>query len=157
MERVREKLPNARLVCVGDLRPDFEKEMRRWEGHFEYHVRMSHPEISELLRSATAFVLPSLEEGFARVLSEAMACGLPIIATYETGATTVVRDQIEGLIVPSRDPERLAEAMIRLSLNLEENLRMGGNALQAAGTSNTWADYALRLHNEYAKRLALLH
>jgi glycosyltransferase involved in cell wall biosynthesis len=156
MERVREKLPNARLVCVGGLRPDFEKEMRRWEGHFEYHVRMSHPEISKLLRSATAFVLPSLEEGFARVLSEAMACGLPIIATYETGATTVVRDQVEGLIIPSRDPERLAEAMIRLSLNLEENLRMGGNALQAAGASNTWADYALRLHNEYARRLALL-
>jgi glycosyltransferase involved in cell wall biosynthesis len=117
---------------------------------------MSHPEISELLGSATAFVLPSLEEGFARVLSEAMACGLPIIATYETGATTVVRDQIEGLIVPSRDPERLAEAMIQLSLEPEENLKMGKNALQAGGKSNTWADYALRLHHEYARRFAIL-
>lgn len=157
MERVREKLPNARLVCVGLLRPDFEKEMRRWEGRFEYHARMSHPEISELLRSATAFVLPSLEEGFARVLSEAMACGLPIIATYETGATTVVRDQIEGLIVPSRDPESLSDAMIRLCLEPKENLRMGSNALQAAGTSNTWADYALRLHAEFSERLTRLN
>lgn len=156
MELVREKLPGARLVCVGDLRPDFEKEMQRWEGSFEYHVRMSQSEIAELLGSATAFVLPSLEEGFARVLSEAMACGLPIIATYETGATTVVRDQVEGLIVPSRDSERLAEAMIQLGVDSEANLRMGQKALQAAGISNTWGDYALRLHSEYSQRLARL-
>ena len=153
MERVRETLPEARLICVGGLRPDFEKEMRRWEGRFEYHPRLNHSEIAELLKTATAFVLPSVEEGFARVLSEAMACSLPIIATYETGATTVVRNQIEGLIVPSRNSESLAEAMIRLSVNAEENLTMGRNALRAAGVSNTWTDYALRLYSEYSKRL----
>jgi glycosyltransferase involved in cell wall biosynthesis len=89
-------------------------------------------------------------------LSEAMACGIPIIATHETGATTVVRNEVEGLIVPSRDPEMLAEAMVRLGLNCHENTQMGYNALQAGGISNTWADYATRLYNEYTRQLAVL-
>ena len=155
-EEVKRKIPDARLVCVGGIRPDFKQEWRRWEGTFEHHPSLLHAEISKLLSSATAFILASVEEGFARVLSEAMACALPVIATYETGATTVVRDQMEGLIVPSRDPESLANAMYRISLDPEENLKMGSKALHAAGTSNTWADYALRLHHEYARRLAIL-
>jgi glycosyltransferase involved in cell wall biosynthesis len=128
--------------------------MRTWEGSFERYSSLNHAEIAKLLNTATAFVLPSVEEGFARVLSEAMACGLPIIATHETGATTVVRDQIEGLIVPSKDSNKLAETMIRLGLDSDENRRMGNLALQAGGISNTWADYALRLYTEYERRLS---
>lgn len=156
MLQVRERIPNARLICVGMLRPDFERELRTWGGSFELYSHLSHDEIAKLLNTATAFVLPSVEEGFARVLSEAMACGLPIIATYETGATTVIRDQIEGLIIPSKDPNKLAEAMIRLGLDSDENRRMGRLALQVGGIANTWADYALRLHHEYVRRLAIL-
>jgi glycosyltransferase involved in cell wall biosynthesis len=156
MEKVREQIPNAHLICVGGLRPNFEKELKRWKGTFEYHAHLSQLEIASLLSNSTAFVLPSVEEGFARVLSEAMACGLPIIATYETGATTVVTDYTEGIIVPSRDPVKLAEAMIKLGTDDEDNIRMGKLALQAGGVSNTWMDYALRLHKEYGKRLSCL-
>lgn len=155
-DEVRKHFPDARLICVGGVRPDFKLEWPRWAGKFEHHQSLPHSEISRLLNTATAFVLPSVEEGFARVLSEAMACGLPIIATYETGATTVVRDGIEGLIVNARNPAMLAEAMIRLALDPDENRRMGANALQAGGTSNTWADYASRLHSVFTRQLTAL-
>jgi glycosyltransferase involved in cell wall biosynthesis len=153
-ERVKQEMPNARLVCVGGLRPDFRDEWKRWAGTFEHYERMSHPEIAQLLSNSTAFVLASVEEGFARVLSEAMACAIPIIATYETGATTLVRDGIEGLIVPARRVDALAEAMVRTAKDRELNMQMGHNACLAGGQSNTWADYARRLHQLYTERLA---
>jgi glycosyltransferase involved in cell wall biosynthesis len=152
-EEVKRQLPDARLICVGGVRPDFKPEWKRWEGSFEHHPSLSHPEVAHLLASATAFVLPSVEEGFARVLSEAMACGLPVIATYETGATTVIRDGQEGFIVPARNVPALTEAMVSAAANRDQNLEMGRKALFAGGASNTWADYAKRLHDEYSNRL----
>jgi glycosyltransferase involved in cell wall biosynthesis len=153
-EKVKEVLPNARLVCVGGLRTDFRDEWKRWSGSFEHRASMSHPEIASLLSKSTAFVLASLEEGFARVLSEAMACAVPIIATYETGATTLVRDGVEGMIVPARNVNLLANAMIRAANEKSLNLEMGANALRAGGQSNTWANYASRLYAIYEERLA---
>ncbi len=127
-EEVRRQLPDARLICVGGVRPDFKQEWKRWEGSFEHHLSLSHPEIAKLLASATAFVLSSVEEGFARVLSEAMACALPVIATYETGATTVIRDGREGFIVPARNIPALTEAMLSAAANRDQNLEMGRRA-----------------------------
>jgi glycosyltransferase involved in cell wall biosynthesis len=139
---------------VGGLRTDFRDEWKRWSGSFEHRASMSHPEIASLLSKSTAFVLASLEEGFARVLSEAMACAVPIIATYETGATTLVRDGVEGMIVPARNVNLLANAMIRAANEKSLNLEMGANALRAGGQSNTWANYASRLYAIYEERLA---
>lgn len=156
MELVRAEYPNARLICVGQIRPEFQKELAKWGDSFEHYQSLPHSEIANLLANCTAFVLPSVEEGFARVISEAMACALPIIATYESGATTVVRDGIEGWIVPARSPQKLADAMIRSVTNPSENLQMGQNSMIAGGVSNTWADYAMRLQMEYQRRLNAL-
>lgn len=153
-EQLKQKLPDARLICVGGVRPDFRQELKHWEGTFEHHPSLPHAGISKLLSSATAFILASVEEGFARVLSEAMACALPVIATYETGATTVIRDQQEGFIVPARNVTALTQAMISAASDRGFNLEMGRKALLAGGKSNTWADYAKRLHNAYTERLS---
>jgi len=151
---LKKSIPEARLVCVGGVRPDFHREWPRWEHLVEHHTSLSHPEVAALLSNATAFVLASVEEGFARVLSEAMACSLPVIATYETGATTVIENGREGLIVPARNPEALANAMQTLADDSSLNQQMGHAALQSGGISNTWADYARRLHDEFSNRLA---
>jgi glycosyltransferase involved in cell wall biosynthesis len=67
--------------------------------------------ISTYLSQATVFVLPSLSEGLPRVLVEAMACGLPVIATDVGGVPEVVVDGINGLLVPPRDEKALAKAI----------------------------------------------
>lgn len=154
--QVKSLLPEARLICVGGVRADFKQEWDLWKGSFEHYPSLSHQEISKLLGSSTAFVLPSVEEGFARVLSEAMACGLPVIATYETGATTIIRDGEEGMIVQARNVKALANAMIKAATNPDLNREMGRKALRAGGESNTWKDYAKRLYDEYSKRLLTL-
>jgi len=152
-ERVKRVFPDAELICVGKYRPDFRRERPRWEGTFTHYPSLPHPELARLLADCTAFVFPSLEEGFARVISEAMAAGLPIIASYESGATTLVRDAIEGFIIPPRAPRQIADAMIRLAQDRALNQHMGEAARQKGAERNTWQDYGDRLLAEYARRL----
>jgi glycosyltransferase involved in cell wall biosynthesis len=152
-EEVRRVLPDAELICVGYYRPDFRLERPRWEGTFTHYPNLSHPELARLLTDCTAFVLPSVEEGFARVLSEAMAAGLPIVASYESGATTQVRDGIEGFIIRLREPREIADAMVRLAQDRALNQRMGEAACRKCAERNTWQDYGDRLLAEYERRL----
>jgi glycosyltransferase involved in cell wall biosynthesis len=149
----KQKLPDAELVCVGDYKCDFRRERPKWEGSFTHYPRLTHPEIAELLRSCTAFVFPSQEEGIARAQIEAMACGLPGIGTHEAGTTTLVEDGIEGFVVLGNDPAKLAERMIQLARDPELNQRMGEAAFRKGAVSNTWQDYGDRLLVEYQKRL----
>jgi glycosyltransferase involved in cell wall biosynthesis len=83
---------------------------------------------------------------------EALACGLPVIGTHEGGATTVVDDGVEGFIVRGRDPEHIAEAMIKVALDRDLNRKMGEAAHLKGGRNNSWQDYGDRLIAEYARR-----
>ena len=152
-EDVKARLPEAELIVVGGTRPDFAALWPRWQGKFTHHVSLTHPQINAIFQRSTAFVLPSLEEGFARVLSEAMGAGLPILATYESGATTVVEDGKQGFIVPAGSPEILKDRMLELAADPDRNQAMGEAAWMAGGVRNTWDDYAGRLHQEYQRRL----
>jgi glycosyltransferase involved in cell wall biosynthesis len=152
-EIVKRSVPDAQLICVGEYRSDFRRERVKWGGKFRHYEHLSHQELAPLLARSTAFVLPSVEEGFARVLTEAMAAGLPIIASYESGATTLVQDGVEGFIVPPRDPQRLAEAMVRIAIDRDLNRKMGDAAYRKGAVKNTWQDYGDRLLAEYERRL----
>lgn len=154
-ELVRRQLPNAELVVVGDYKTDFRRERPKWAGGFTHYPSLPHPELAKLLQTCTAFVFPSMEEGFARVISEAMGAGLPIIASYESGATTLVQDGIEGFIVRGSDPAHIAEAMIKVATDPQLNQRMGNAAHQKGALRNTWQDYGDRLLAEYERRLQL--
>jgi glycosyltransferase involved in cell wall biosynthesis len=154
-EQVKKQLPNAELICVGDLKTDFRKELPRWQGTFTHVPNLSHPELAKLLQACTAFVFPSQEEGFARVISEAMGAGLPILASHESGATTLVEDGIEGIIVRGRDPQHISEAMLRVACDGKLCQRMGEAAHKKGAVRNTWQDYGDRLLAEYRRRLEL--
>lgn len=152
-EIVKKRLPDAELICVGDYKVDFRLERPKWEGTFTHHPFLSHQALNDLMKTCTAFVFPSCEEGFARVIPEAMAAGLPIVATHESGATTLVRDGVEGVII-TRDPEEIAEAMIRVATDPCLNKEMGDAARLKGAEENTWLDYGDRLLAEYARRIA---
>ena len=152
-ERVKKQMPDAELVCVGDVKSDFRRERPKWEGRFIHHESLNHPQIADVFQTGTAFVLASVEEGFARVITEAMAAGLPVVATHESGASTLVGDGVEGFIVPSGDPEALAAAMLKIAGDRELNRKMGEAAHQKGAVKNTWQDYGDRLLEEYRRRL----
>jgi glycosyltransferase involved in cell wall biosynthesis len=153
-EQVKKQLPAAELICVGNLKSDFRKEWPRWRGTFTHIVHLPQPELAALLQTCTAFVFPSQEEGFARAIVEAMAVGLPVIASPESGATTLVDDGVEGIVVRGRDSQHIADAMLRVAQNPELGWRMGEAAHKKGAVQNTWQDYADRLLAEYSRRLS---
>jgi glycosyltransferase involved in cell wall biosynthesis len=144
-EKVRKVLPDAELVCVGGYYPDFRNERPRWEGTFKHCQNIPLAELTKILRESTAFVFPSNEESIAKAVVEAMASGLPIIGTHESGATTLVDDGVEGIIVKARNVDQIAEAMIRSATNREENEKMGKAAYARGAQKNSWGDYSGRL------------
>jgi glycosyltransferase involved in cell wall biosynthesis len=89
--------------------------------HFLGQVR----DIPALLATASLFVLPSLSEGVSLTLLEAMACGLPVVATRVGGNPEVVAEAETGLLVPARDPTALAEAILRLRRDPDGCRRLG--------------------------------
>jgi len=144
-EKVRKVLTNAHLTIVGNYFPDFRLEKPRWEGTYQHFENIPVEQLSKILRESTAFVFPSNEEGMAKAVIEAMGAGLPIIATHESGATTLVRDGVEGFIVRGRDVNHLADAMIKVATDREANEKMGRAAYARGARANTWGDYAERV------------
>jgi glycosyltransferase involved in cell wall biosynthesis len=82
-------------------------------------------EIPPLLARARFFVLSSVSEGVSLTLLEAMASGLPVVATRVGGNPEVVEDETTGLLVPPSNPEALAERMLRLWRDPEKGRRLG--------------------------------
>jgi glycosyltransferase involved in cell wall biosynthesis len=144
-EKVRRVLPEAELVCVGNDYPDFQEEKARWAGTFRHLQNIPVEQLAKTLRESTAFVFPSNEEGFAKAIIEAMGAGLPIIATHQSGATTLVEDGVQGLIVRNRDIDHLAQAMIRVATDRQLNEKMGQAAYLRGAKKNSWSDYAARV------------
>ncbi len=94
----RVRRPGWRLQLLGAL-PSDPGPLRRYLGEVEHLGRVGHGEMPAQMAAADVFVFPSLFEGSAVVTYEALACGLPSIVTPNAGS--VVRDGVEGLIVPA--------------------------------------------------------
>ena len=104
--------------------------------------RIPRAEMTREFASADLFVLPSLAEGSAEAIYEALACAVPVVTTVQAGS--VVRDGIDGRIVPSRDPEALADAIAEIVEDRENRERMSRAARDRAH-DYTWERYGERL------------
>jgi glycosyltransferase involved in cell wall biosynthesis len=84
--------------------------------------------VPEVLAQSSLLVLPSLTEGISLTLLEAMACGLPVVATNVGGNPEVVVDGQTGYLVPARQPAQLAACMVDLLRNPTRSVEMGRRA-----------------------------
>lgn len=107
---------------------------------FTYEPPRPHAEVLRLMRSCDLLVLPSIVEGRALVQQEAMACGLPVIATRNAGADDLITDGETGFLVPIRSPEALAEKISWCASNREATYGMG-IAAQSRAAQLTWRGY----------------
>ena len=149
-EQLKKQQPEAELILCGPLNhADFGELYARWR-HLFTHIRsIAHKDLAELMRTCTAFVFPSVEEGFARVIAEAMAGGLPIIATHNSGATTVVEDGKQGIIVPTCSSQAVTEAMLRMIEHPDLCDAMGKAAAARMAQDGSWKCYGGRLLETY--------
>ena len=111
----RADLANATLVLVGEPQSETKELLDRFPvKSVELLGTLTRREVAEQMSRASAFVLPSIEEGLAQVLVEALACGCPVIASRNTGATDLFNDGEEGWIVPVGSGDEMASCLIRL-------------------------------------------
>jgi glycosyltransferase involved in cell wall biosynthesis len=125
-------LPAARFTLIGAEDPQFLASVRGELEALGERVRRLPPrpreEVMALYAEADVFVLPTWREGFPNVVLEAMAAGLPVVATPVGAIPDAVRDGEEGLLVPVRDPAALTAALRRLIEDRELRLAMGARA-----------------------------
>lgn len=108
-------------------------------------------ELKRVMSRSHVLVLPSLEEGLAMVLAQAMACGCPVVASNNTGAEDLITDGIEGLIVPIRDVPTLTERLQQMADKPELRAAMGVSALrkvQKFGGWHSYGDQAMKIYEE---------
>jgi glycosyltransferase involved in cell wall biosynthesis len=144
------RLKNWQLTIVGDgdRRADYEKQGAELNlsRHLKFVGRLSEEELIRTYQNSDLFILPSINshEAFGLVLTEAMACGVPVIASDLPGVRTVFRPEIDGLLVKPHDRDDLA-AKIAALIGNEPRRRAYGQAARA---------YALRNYSlETTKRL----
>jgi len=134
------------LVLAGDGpgRAQSVKDAARiWPGKFVFPGFLQREDLAVLYGLAEAFVFPTFSDPWGLVVNEAMACGLPVIATDVAGATTdLVRDGWNGRTVSAGDIDGLVSAMRQLAQDREGTQRMARNSLEhiANFTARTWAD-----------------
>ncbi|EQB04472.1 hypothetical protein L288_13850 [Sphingobium quisquiliarum P25] len=104
--------PAKRLKIIGAIDPEVEPLLRKMPlDSVDFLGSVPNISLPGHYSSADVMVLPSLEEGLALVMAEAMACGCPVIASANTGALNLFTDGVEGRIVPARSTQALLEAM----------------------------------------------
>ncbi len=156
-QRAKKENPNSRLIIVGPgtrLRHKYEKEVRRSgleDVVFVGHV--SYDELPRYYKTADIFCTPATgRESFGIVLLEAMAVGKPIIASNIEGYGNVLTHGVEGLLVPPKDEERLAQALISLMSDESLRQRMGDKGRLKA-QEYSWEKIAQRVLSYYMRIL----
>lgn len=134
--------PGTRLRLVGNYYGDAEAFLPHRE-LFEHIPHAPQSALVNYYQEADVFVFPTLIEGLGLVVLEAMASGLPVITT-SNGPGDIVRDGVDGFVVPGRDVAALVEKLEYLRSHPEERLRMGQNARQRA-LEYSWAAYRQRV------------
>jgi glycosyltransferase involved in cell wall biosynthesis len=115
-------------------------------GRVRWFETLSHGQVLDLMMEMDVLVLSSLCEAFGLVVTEAMACGLPVIVTPNVGAADLVSEGHEGFVVPICSSEAIADRLHALARNHELLASMSRNA-QATAAEASWESY----RNNFAK------
>lgn len=147
-------IPNAKLVLCGSMTDPVERTLEPRIGEMndvEHAGYVSNPE--EYYAKASAFVQPSLSEGFGKVIAEAMAAEVPVIIT-EHCPREYVDDA--GFVVPIRDPDAIATKLRYLYDHPDEARTMGERGREIV-ESNTWQDFSDRVKHAHETILEREH
>jgi glycosyltransferase involved in cell wall biosynthesis len=139
-------LPNSELWHLGFVAEELKPIVKKYQSDkIKYLGHKPQNELHKYYSQGSVFVLMSLEDGFGMVIPQAMACGLPLIATNNTGGSDLItQDGEEGFVINIRDTEALKEKLLYLYQNPEVCHKMGQKAKHKVREGFTWDDYGNR-------------
>lgn len=121
LKLLRKDIPNIRLQLNRTVSPTMKPLLDRYgDLPIEWFDKLDHKQLPVKLAAADIYVFPSLEDGLARAATEAMACGLPVILTENTGAADLIEDGVNGSVIPIRSPEAIRDAVLIWWQKLQE-------------------------------------
>lgn len=149
------KFKNLELWLIGNMTGEIRPFLRKYKGYFKYLGVINYYQLYKYYSQGSVFVLPSIEEGLSLVLLQAMACGLPVICTTNTGAEDIIDDNIDGFIIPIRDTAALKQKISCLYENSDICQEMGRRALEKATHNSSWDNYGDKIVRAYLRLLKL--
>lgn len=147
------KYKEIKFVFVGDgeLRSELENQVKQSQLERYFLFLGFRSDVKELLRTFDLFVLPSLYEGLPNVILEAMATGLPVVATSVDGTIELVEDGKTGYLVPPKAPKVLAEKISLLIQNRERITNFGEQGRKRVETAYSLDMQVTNFQNLYEK------
>lgn len=141
----------ARLVGGGPQVPRISRLVKEMhlEPYITFHGRVEREEVAELMRTSSLFVFPSLKEGFPIVLLEAMASGLPIVASRIPAVTEILAHGETAYLFRPGDARDLANAIMTVAGDGLLAARLGQNARRVAIERYGWSSVLKRLNRVY--------
>jgi glycosyltransferase involved in cell wall biosynthesis len=142
--RVHAEVPEARfrVAGAGPLLPRLVAASRGLHDRITFLGEVSHGKIAELLKETSVLVLPSFIEGLPTVCLEALASGIPVVASDTGGTSEIILENETGYLCPSTDLDRFAERVIRLLRDPELRRRLGRNGRALVEHQYSWTRVA---------------
>ena len=141
---ITKKFPNVRIIIIGSLGAYASSAEKKYleeltglirKHNLQQHITIlensPHSEIPKYLSAADVFVLPSLSEGFPLAILEALATGVPVVATQVGGIPDILVNETNSLLTKPRDVEGLAQAVTRILSEDELRKRLIENGLKS--------------------------
>jgi len=142
-------IPNSELLLIGSVNDEMKPFFKKYEGKFRCIGHIPQKDLYKHYSQGSVFVLNSIDDGFGYVIPQAMACGLPVICTTNTGGPDVVREGKDGFIIPIRNVEALKNKLMYLFENPGICRQMGQSAKERVAEGFTWDDYGERMIAQY--------
>jgi len=161
-------LPNSELMLIGsisnEIKPFFKKyevenvtnqqikkSLNQNSSRIRFLGHKKQKELHKYYSQGSVFAIMSIEEGLALVQPQAMACGLPVICTTNTGGGDIVRDGKDGFVIPIRDMDTLKEKLTYLYENRDECKQMGQSAKKRIEDNFTWERFGDKIIEEFQR------
>lgn len=154
--QIRNLIPNACLLIVGSGPNKANLSRLAHETGFgdAIHIVGERADVMQSLRAMDVFAFPSLAEGFGIALAEAMACGVPVVASAVGGIPELVTDDVSGLLVPPEDSGALANAIVRILKSSDLADRLSAAALRVVTQDFPVARMILQVNDLYTSLLS---
>jgi glycosyltransferase involved in cell wall biosynthesis len=136
------KRADISFIIAGDGRDGnrLKKKIKKigLQNRFIFLGQIEKDQMIKLYQNATIFILPSYREGLPTVLLEAMSCGLPVLATDVRGNRDLITNGKNGLLIPPKDPKKIAETILTLLNDKKLMEQLGNNARKTIIKNYTW-------------------
>ncbi len=139
-------LENSELMLIGDIEKDLTSRLNKYKKNKKivFKKSMKQSDLKKYYNISDVFVLNSIEDGFGMVILQAMACGLPVITSQNTGGSEIIEDDKNGYIIPIRSLEILKKKILFLYNNPKRCFEMGMIAKEKVNSKYSWESYGKR-------------